>query len=40
VLVKQADGSSKGHVNNADLALVEQETMRIVTERKAFRVDQ
>ncbi|MGD2093138.1 MAG: cysteine synthase family protein [Candidatus Aminicenantes bacterium] len=40
VLVDQAPGSPKGQVSGEDLALVEQETQRIVEERKAFRADQ
>jgi cysteine synthase A len=40
VLVPQAHGSSPGQVSGEDLALVEQETQRIVRERGAFRADQ
>jgi cysteine synthase A len=40
VLVDQAPGSPKGQVSGEDLALVEQETQRIVEKRKAFRADQ
>ena len=40
VLVPQAPGSQQGQVSGADLALVEQETQRIVGERGAFRADQ
>lgn len=40
VLVEQAPGSPGGQVSGEDLALVEQETQRIVEERKAFRADQ
>ena len=40
VLVDQAPGSPGGQVSGEDLALVEQETKRIVEERKAFRADQ
>jgi cysteine synthase A len=40
ILVDQAPGSPGGQVSGEDLALVEQETKRIVEERKAFRADQ
>jgi cysteine synthase A len=40
VLVDQAPGSPGGQVSGEDLALVEQETQRIVEERNAFRADQ
>ena len=40
VLVDQAPGSIPGQVSGADLERVEQETERIVHERKAFRADQ
>jgi len=40
VLVDQAAGSSPGHVSGADLALVDDETRRLVAERGAFRADQ
>jgi cysteine synthase A len=40
VLVDQAPGSPGGQVSGEDLTLVEQETKRIVEERKAFRADQ
>lgn len=40
VLVDQAPGSSRGQVSGEDLALVEQETQRIIEERNAFRADQ
>jgi len=40
VLVAQAPGSVPGQVSGADLERVEQETERIVHERKAFRADQ
>jgi len=40
VLVDQAPGSPAGQVSGEDLALVEQETERIVQERGAFRADQ
>jgi len=40
VLVDQAPGSRPGEVSGPDLALVEQATGRIVTERAAFRADQ
>lgn len=40
ILVDQAPGSPGGQVSGEDLALVEQETRRIVEERKAFRADQ
>jgi len=40
VLVPQAQGSIVGQVSGADLALVEQETQRIVSARNAFRADQ
>jgi cysteine synthase A len=40
VLVDQASGSKKGQVSGEDLALVENETQRIIKARKAFRADQ
>jgi cysteine synthase len=40
VLVDQAKESIPGQVSGIDLALVEQETHRITTERAAFRADQ
>ena len=40
VLVDQAPGSVSGQVSGEDLALVEQETQRIVEARGAFRADQ
>lgn len=40
VLVDQAPGSISGQVSGDDLALVEQETQRIVQARDAFRADQ
>ncbi len=40
VLVDQLPGSRPGQVSGGDLALVEQETQRIVLEHKAFRADQ
>ncbi len=40
VLVDQLPESTPGQVSGGDLALVEQETRRIVTERNAFRADQ
>jgi cysteine synthase len=40
VLVDQLPGSEPGKVSGGDLELVEQETQRIVKERKAFRADQ
>jgi cysteine synthase A len=40
VLVDQLPESIGGQVSGGDLDLVEQETRRIVTERKAFRADQ
>jgi cysteine synthase A len=40
VLVDQASGSPVGQVSGEDLALVEQETKKIVKERNAFRADQ
>lgn len=40
VLVDQLPGSVPGQVSGGDLALVEQETQRIVRERGAFRADQ
>lgn len=40
VLVDQAPGSVSGQVSGDDLALVEQETQRIVQARGAFRADQ
>ncbi|MDF2669336.1 MAG: cysteine synthase [Paenibacillus sp.] len=40
VLVDQAVGSVPGQVSGEDLALVEQETERLVRERGAFRADQ
>ncbi len=40
ILVNQLPTSIRGQVSGGDLALVEQETRRIVTERKAFRADQ
>jgi len=40
VLVDQAPGSPAGQVSGEDLALVAQETQKIVKERNAFRADQ
>ena len=40
VLVNQLPSSVPGQVSGGDLALVEQETQRIVKEREAFRADQ
>ena len=40
VLVDQMPDSTPGKVSGGDLKLVEQETQRIVQERKAFRADQ
>lgn len=40
VLVDQLPESAPGQVSGGDLALVEQETRRIVEERQAFRADQ
>src|SRR5215471_2320182 len=40
VLAPQAPGSVIGQVSGDDLALVEEETQRIVKERNAFRADQ
>lgn len=40
VLVDQAPGSVPGQVSGEDLARVEQETLKIVAERNAFRADQ
>ena len=40
ILVEQAPGSVKGEVSGADLALVEEKTQAVVTERAAFRADQ
>jgi len=40
VLVDQLPNSVPGQVSGGDLALVEQETQRIVKEREAFRADQ
>lgn len=40
VLVPQAEGSRKGEVSGADLALVEAAAQRITAERGAFRADQ
>lgn len=40
VLVEQSPGSVPGQVSGDDLALVEQETCRIVSARGAFRADQ
>jgi cysteine synthase A len=40
VLVDQLPGSKPGQVSGGDLELVDQETSRIVAERKAFRADQ
>lgn len=40
VLVPQADGSRRGEVSGADLALVEAVAQRITQERGAFRADQ
>jgi cysteine synthase len=40
VLVDQCPNSQAGQVSGEDLELVEQETQRIVKERKAFRADQ
>jgi cysteine synthase A len=40
VLVDQLRGSNPGEVSGGDLALVEEETRRIVEERGAFRADQ
>lgn len=40
VLVPQAEGSKRGEVSGADLALVEEAARRITVERGAFRADQ
>ena len=40
ILVDQLPGSLLGQVSGGDLELVEEETRRIVEERKAFRADQ
>jgi len=40
VLVDQLPDSPPGQVSGGDLALVEQETRRLVAERRAFRADQ
>jgi len=40
ILVDQQPGSAPGQVSGADLELVEQETIKIVRERRAFRADQ
>ena len=40
VLVDQLPDSPPGQVSGGDLALVEQETQRLVAERRAFRADQ
>jgi cysteine synthase A len=40
ILVDQQPGSVPGQVSGADLALVEEETQRIVRDRNAFRADQ
>jgi len=40
VLVEQCPGSKPGQVSGEDLKRVEEETQRIVAERKAFRADQ
>ena len=40
VLVPQAEGSKKGEVSGADLALVDEAAQRITAERGAFRADQ
>ena len=40
VLVPQAEGSRKGEVSGADLALVEEAARRITEERSAYRADQ
>ena len=40
VLVPQTPGSVVGQVSGEDLALVEEETQRVVSERDAFRADQ
>lgn len=40
ILVDQQPASTPGQVSGADLALVEQETLKIVAERHAFRADQ
>jgi cysteine synthase A len=40
ILVDQQPGSAPGQVSGADLELVEQETIKIVRERQAFRADQ
>jgi cysteine synthase A len=40
VLVDQLSDSQPGYVSGGDLELVEQETCRIVVERRAFRADQ
>ena len=40
VLVPQAEGSKRGEVSGADLALVEEAAQRITAERGAFRADQ
>lgn len=40
IVVDQAEGSIEGQVSGDDLALVEEQAVRIVRERGAFRVDQ
>ncbi|SLN27927.1 Cysteine synthase [Roseovarius albus] len=40
ILVQQAEGSRKGEVSGADLALVDETAQRTTAERKAFRADQ
>lgn len=40
VLVEQSEGARPGEVSGADLARVEEETVRLVRERDAFRADQ
>ena len=40
ILVDQQPASTPGQVSGADLALVEQETLKIAAERHAFRADQ
>lgn len=40
VIVPQAPGSVRGQVSGADLALVEQEAIRLTRELRAFRADQ
>lgn len=40
ILVDQSPRSKPGYISGADLALVEEATLRLVQERKAFRADQ